>query len=265
MTERKAVFFDIDGTLFEQGNAVPESTVRAICRLRENGHLAFVCSGRSRIMVPEKPILSIGFDGVVAACGMYASYGDRILFDDEMTMEQLSDIIPVLKRTDTMYILEGTEYIYYDEQTIHYAIDDWYVRSIKEMVPDRFRVVPECFEHIHANKISIQVPKSRMEEVTEHAKRHYQLLLHEENIAEIVPHGYTKASGIQRVCEQLGIARENTIAVGDSINDIDMLRYAQVGIVMGNGTQIAKENADYITTDIYEDGIWNAMEHFGLL
>ena len=167
MTEKKAVFFDVDGTLFLQGNPVPESTVAAIHKLRENGHLAFVCSGRSRIMIPKKEILSVGFDGVIAACGMYASFGERILFDEEMTTEQLTDILPVLKDTDTMYILEGTEYIYYDERTIRYAIDDWYVRSIREMVSERFCVVPERVEDIHANKISIQVPKSRMGEVTE--------------------------------------------------------------------------------------------------
>ena len=182
-----------------------------------------------------------------------------------MTTEQLTDILPVLKDTDTMYILEGTEYIYYDERTIRYAIDDWYVRSIREMVSERFCVVPERVEDIHANKISIQVPKSRMGEVTEQAKRHYQILLHEENIAEIIPHGFSKAGGIRRVCEMLGISQKNTIAVGDSINDVDMLKYAEIGIVMGNGTQIAKKNADYITTDINDDGIWNAMEHFGLI
>ncbi len=265
MADRKAIFFDIDGTLFEQGNAVPESAVKAICELRRNGHLAFVCSGRSRIMVPEEAILSIGFDGVIAACGMYGSYNGKVLFDEEMTCEQLSDIIPVLKSTGTMYILEGSEYIYYDELTIHHAIDDWYVRSIREMVPDRFRVVPDSVEEIHANKISIQVPMSRKEEVFERAKNYYQLLLHEENIAEIVPHGFTKAAGIQRICELIGIPRENTFAFGDSINDIEMLRYAQVGIVMGNGTQVAKENADYITTGLYEDGIRNALLHFGLI
>lgn len=265
MKEQKAVFFDVDGTLFEQGKDVPESTIRAIHRIRSNGHLAFVCSGRSRIMIPEEPILSIGFDGVIAACGTYASFGERILFDEELTIGQLADIIPTLKNTNTMYILEGTEYIYYDEQTIAYAIDDWYVRSIREMVPERFRPVPERMEEIHANKISIQVPPSHMAEVTERAKRHYQLLLHNENIAEIVPKGYTKAAGIERVCGELGISAENTIAVGDSINDIDMLRYAGIGIVMGNGTAVAKENADYITSDLYEDGVWNAMEHFGLL
>ncbi len=265
MTGRKAVFFDIDGTLFEQGRDVPESTVCAIHKLRENGHFAFVCSGRSRIMVPETPILSIGFDGVVAACGMYASYEDQVLFDDEMTREQLEDILPTLKATGTMYILEGTEYIYYDEHTIHYAVDDWYVQSIKTMVPDRFKVVPERIGEIRANKISIQIPPNKVEEVMKCARKHYQFLLHEENIAEIVPHGHTKAGGIRRVCEQLGIAREDTIAVGDSINDIEMLRYAQIGIVMGNGTQIAKDNADYITTGLYEDGIWNALKHFGLI
>nr|MBQ8253305.1 Cof-type HAD-IIB family hydrolase [Lachnospiraceae bacterium] len=265
MADRKAVFFDIDGTLFEQGKAVPESTVKAIHKLRENGHLAFVCSGRSRIMVPESPILSVGFDGVIAACGMYGSFGEKVLFDEEMRYEWLSDIIPVLKSTGTMYILEGSEYIYYDELTIHHAIDDWYVRSIEEMIPDRFKVVPDKIEEIHANKISIQVPMARKEEVFDRAKNYFQLLLHEENIAEIVPHGFTKAGGIQRMCGLLGVDRKDTFAVGDSINDIEMLRYAQVGIVMGNGTQIAKENADYITTDIYDDGIWNALKHFDLI
>ena len=265
MKNKKAVFFDIDGTLFEQGNPVPESAVKAIHKLREKGHLAFVCSGRSKIMVPKEPILSIGFDGVIAACGMYGSYDGEVLFDEEMTAEQLADIIPVLKATDTMYILEGTEYIYYDERTIHYAIDDWYVRSIQEMVPQRFKVVPEELKEIHANKISIQVPMHRKEEVFEQAKKYFQILLHEENIAEIVPHGFTKACGIQRMCGLLGIERENVYAVGDSINDIDMLRYAAVGIVMGNGTQVAKENADYITTGIYDDGIWNALSYYGLL
>ena len=118
MSERKAVFFDVDGTLFKQGKDVPKSTIRAIAKIRENGHLAFVCTGRSRVMVPKTPILDIGFDGVVAACGMYADYQGKLLFAEEMRQEVLDDILPVLQRTETMYILEGTEYIYYDENTI---------------------------------------------------------------------------------------------------------------------------------------------------
>ncbi len=265
MNRRKAIFFDIDGTLFDKGDPVPESAVRAIKDLRRNGHLAFVCSGRSRIMIPEEAILSIGFDGVIAACGMYASFQGNVLFDDEMTQEQLSYILPTLKSTETMYILEGTEYIYYDEHTIGKAIDDWYVQAIRAMVPGSFCVVPEDITKIHANKISIQVPPKRMDEVTLRAERDFDLLLHNENIAEIVPRGFTKAGGIRRVCEILGIEREDTLAFGDSINDVDMLRYVGTGIVMGNGTQIAKENADYITSGVYEDGVKRALEHLGLV
>ena len=122
MNERKAVFFDVDGTLFKQGKNVPKSTIRAIAKIRENGHLAFVCTGRSRVMVPKTPILDIGFDGVVAACGMYADYQGKLLFAEEMRQEVLDDILPVLQRTETMYILEGTEYIYYDENS-HLVVD----------------------------------------------------------------------------------------------------------------------------------------------
>ena len=93
MNERKAVFFDVDGTLFKQGKDVPKSTIRAIAKIRENGHLAFVCTGRSRVMVPKTPILDIGFDGVVAACGMYADYQGRLLFAEEMRQEVLDQLL----------------------------------------------------------------------------------------------------------------------------------------------------------------------------
>lgn len=265
MSKRKAVFFDVDGTLFKQGKEVPESTIRAIAKIRENGHLAFVCTGRSRVMVPKTPILDIGFDGVVAACGMYADYQGKTLFAEEMQQEVLDDILPVLQRTETMYILEGTEYIYYDENTIGNAIDDWYIDAIRTMIPGHFIPVPKDSREIRACKVSIQVPPQRAHEVIEAAKRNFQILLHYDNIGEIVPKGFTKASGIQRVCELLGIDRADTIAVGDSINDVDMLQFAGCGIAMGNATEPAKEIADYVTTDIFEDGIWNAMAHMGLL
>lgn len=161
----------MDGTLFKQGKNVPKSTIRAIAKIRENGHLAFVCTGRSRVMVPKTPILDIGFDGVVAACGMYADYQGKLLFAEEMRQEVLDDILPVLQRTETMYILEGTEYIYYDENTIGNAIDDWYIDAIRTMIPGHFIPVPKDSCKIRASKVSIQVPPQRAHEVIEAAKR----------------------------------------------------------------------------------------------
>ena len=71
---KKAVFFDIDGTLWNYQMQIPESTVLAIRKLRENGHYAFICSGRSRSNIQSPKLLGIGFDGVVASCGAHIDF-----------------------------------------------------------------------------------------------------------------------------------------------------------------------------------------------
>ena len=82
---------------------------------------------------------------------------------------------------------------------------------------------------------------------------------------EVVPKGYTKATGIAQVCDMLGIARENTYAFGDSTNDLEMLTYVGHGIAMGNGAPAAKAAAEYVTTDIMNHGIKNGLKHYGLI
>ena len=62
----KAVFFDIDGTIWDAHMWIPESTKRAIRALRENGHLTFICSGRTRAFIQAEELLDLGFDGIIA-------------------------------------------------------------------------------------------------------------------------------------------------------------------------------------------------------
>lgn len=67
--DRKIVFFDIDGTLVDgPTHQIPQSAVEAIRKLRENGHLAFINTGRTLVSI-EPRIREIGFDGLVCGCG----------------------------------------------------------------------------------------------------------------------------------------------------------------------------------------------------
>ena len=67
--DRKLVFFDIDGTLIDgPTHQIPQSAVEAIRKLRENGHLAFINTGRTLVSI-EPRIREIGFDGLVCGCG----------------------------------------------------------------------------------------------------------------------------------------------------------------------------------------------------
>ena len=65
--------------------------------------------------------------------------------------------------------------------------------------------------------------------------------------------------------ERYGLRPGETMAFGDGENDIDMIRFAGIGVAMGNAIKNLKSAADYITTDIDDDGIANALKHFGLI
>ena len=87
----------------------------------------------------------------------------------------------------------------------------------------------------------------------------------EQGFYEIVPKGYSKATAIRYITEYLNIPMEDTVAIGDSNNDLDMLRYVQNSIAMGVCTEEVAEAASYRTDTVEQDGIEKAMRHFGMI
>ena len=67
---------------------------------------------------------------------------------------------------------------------------------------------------------------------------------------------------MDRMLESVGLTRENAICCGDGFNDISMIKYAGVGVAMGNAQPAVKEVADYITGTNDEDGLVEVMEAF---
>ena len=83
--------------------------------------------------------------------------------------------------------------------------------------------------------------------------------------ADIIARGNSKSTGIDKVLEYFGINLKDTMAFGDGGNDIPMLKHVATGIAMGNAEPHVKAVADYVTTSVDEDGIANALKHFGLI
>ncbi len=82
--------------------------------------------------------------------------------------------------------------------------------------------------------------------------------------ADMVEHCCSKARGLELLCEHYGVDRKDTWAFGDSENDIELLQAAGTGVAVGNAMEETKQAADYVTDDIWHDGIYKACEALGL-
>lgn len=259
----KLIFFDIDGTLWDDHMEIPESTVRAVRMLRENGHMTFLCSGRARGNICSEKLLSLGFDGIIAACGNHVELNGKLLYENILPPELTKRVVELAAACRMPVVLEGPEYHWIDKDG--FGADPFVEYLFREMGET---AVPMCgyTDDIRINKFSASVlqntdyPTVKSELISD-----IDFIEHSPAVLEAVPKGTSKATGILWLCRHLGVPVSDTYGVGDSVNDLDMLGAVGHGIAMGNGTDAAKEAAEYVTSDIHEDGIYRAMEHYGLI
>ena len=79
---------------------------------------------------------------------------------------------------------------------------------------------------------------------------------------EVMARGVSKGDAVAGLLERLGIGREDAIACGDGFNDLSMIRYAGVGVAMGNAQQAIKDEADVVTLSNDEDGLVPIIRHY---
>lgn len=261
MKKKKAVFFDIDGTLWNEKNMIPESTREAIRKIRENGNLAFLNSGRCRAYIQNPDLLSIGFDGVVSGCGTMIEYGGETLFYHRLDTKLVEHTVNTVRSYGFRPILEGREYLYMDEAEFG---EDYFGGKLKAEIGERLLSIADEWGNWEVSKLSCAMEKEGQKECFAVLEKHYDYMVHNANVVEMVPKGYHKGTGMIKLCELLDMDTADTFAFGDSVNDIGMLKTAGVAIVMGNGQEAAKAAADYITAPLMEDGIWKACRHYGL-
>lgn len=260
----KYVFFDIDGTLWDEKMIVPESTKLAIKKLQENGHKAFVCTGRAMGNVNDPQFDEIGFDGYIASCGNHVQMDGSILYERNMSYEDVKNIYDVSREHQLPIIYEGTKFQWLDRNGFE---GDSYIDYIVQNLKDSAVFLDDCdLKEIEANKFSALVNgKTNYPAVEAALSERFDFMDHGDGIIEAVPKGTSKATGIAWLCKHLNIALEDTYALGDSINDLEMLGFVGHSIAMGNASQAAKEAAEYVTTHIHEDGVYNALKHYDLI
>ena len=259
----KYIFFDIDGTIWDEYMNIPQSTKETIVKLKENGHKTFLCSGRSRSNIRSRELLDLGFDGIIAACGNYIEMDGKVLYDNLLPQDFIRKAIALLEEEHMPVVLEGPVNHWVDADTF---VDDPYVDYLIQEMGRHALPIKGYEGNFEIEKFSADITsQTNFDRVKEELAPVMNCLVHEGNVVEFVPTGTSKATGIQKLMDLMNIQKDDLYAIGDSVNDLDMLQFVPHSIAMGNATQIAKDSAEFITTDIHSDGIKNAMSHYGLI
>ena len=257
------IFFDIDGTLLGEWNhTMPESASKAIAAARRNGHICAVNTGRTRkLMEPDLEKLQ-GFDAYLMGCGTMITLQDRVLFHTTFTETESEKIIDALCRFGIDAVLEGCENNYHDApDKIRTKTFGDFVRRFAGQNYGSFRDAVGCFDKFFAYVDDV----TRMESFRKEFRDRLDFVDRKGGFFEVMPKGCSKASAMDFLAGELGISMEDTAALGDSSNDIPMLRRARIAIAMGNASKDVKAEADYVTTSLEQDGVWNALKWLGVL
>lgn len=254
----KAAFFDVDGTLFSHSmKKFPESTMEALRLLKKKGIRIFLSTGRSYQESQNLPWEDIRFDGYVTLNGQICTdENGQILYGN-----------PV-KAADAEYLLSA-----FREHKMPLMIveaDCMYINYIDEAVERAQKYIsipaPKLGEYSGAAIYQFIAYFTREEEGNLLEKiPGCKLTRWYEGGVDIIPKDSGKIKGIEKMLEIYGLEQEEIIAFGDGDNDADMLSFAGIGVAMGNAVEITKKSADYVTDHIDEDGVWNALKHFGII
>lgn len=250
--ERYAVFLDIDGTLISNSFEIPERNKKAIAAAREKGHMVFINTGRSWGNIPACLSEQFNVDGIVAGSGAMITLGGETVFRLSMSKDLVKRLTEyAFEHREYWYIFEGLKNIYAVENDIRGRAD--YQISLEK--PEDYILMLD--DEIQVIAMGVKVPdgfrQTFKDEIT---------VFQFDTYADCVIKGINKATGIGKVLELTGIKRENTIAIGDSNNDFDMINYAGIGVAMANSQQSILDIADYVTASAKECGVAEAIERF---
>ncbi len=258
----RVLFFDIDGTLYRNDCLVPESTLKAIDKCRNNGDYVIICTGRNNSMIPES-VRRIPYDGMIGGSGVYVAVKGKVLTDAALTGKDCGKVLEILRKYRSPAFFENSDYFYYDETWVPDVFKD----AVKKMQKDYsdyyvpLNRMPERISKITA----YPEDRSVIPKLTAGLAPWFDVLVHEEYLyIEITMKNYSKGTGVEEIVRYLGVDYNDTYAFGDSMNDLAMLERAAHAVVMGNAPEELKKKFD-VTDDIYNDGLVKAMKKLKLI
>ena len=261
-TQKYALFFDIDGTLVSfKTHEIPASTIFALTQAKANGSRVYIATGRPPVILTNLGAIEHLIDGYITTNGALCYVGDQLVCCQPIPMEDVMTCVNDAQEKGYSLIVVGRKKV-----------------AVLDPKGDVDRIFRQMLAVKNLDKASPldEVLQQDILQLTPFFPADYepQLLArmpqcvsgrwHPE-FTDITANGADKGKGIQAMARHEGFDPNHTIAFGDGGNDTSMILQAGIGVAMGNAIDALKQQADYVTTSVDEDGILNALRHFRVI
>lgn len=270
----KLIAVDLDGTIISHAENISQKSVDVINKAADSGITVVICTGRVMGEIPDsvkniegiKYFITSNGSSIVRQDG-YVIYSDPLESD---TADKVLDILSEYKCMIDLYI-DGNGYMQESdaEKLDYYNVTDGFdkvlksSRTFKKNIRKYYADTNPKLEKIN---LFFADKKERKEAICRlnHLKPPPKVAYAMDYNLEITSNTCCKGQGLQYLCDMLNADRSEVMAIGDSNNDISMLKSAGISVAMGNASNNVKVNALHITDTCENDGAAKAIEKYAL-
>ena len=262
MTQRYALFFDIDGTLVSfKTHEIPDSTIQALAQAKANGSRVYIATGRPPVILNNLGAIENLIDGYITTNGALCFVGDELVCCQPIPQEDVMTCVKDAKEKGYSLIVVGRKDVAVLDPTGD--VDRIFrqmlsvqelskAKPIEEVLQQDIMQLTPFFSAEYESQIMARMPRCTS------GRWHPEF-------TDITAQGADKGKGILAIAAHEGLDPRYTIAFGDGGNDTSMILQAGIGIAMGNAIDDLKRQADYVTSSVDEDGILGALRHYGIV
>lgn len=277
---RKLLFYDVDGTLVGNSFAITQKNKEALDLARQRGHKVFLCTGRA----PLSALIGLDgvkTDGMITLAGGVVTIGNKIIYENSIDIDTLHYLMELFDQNHIYYSLEtkignfhtkGLQDFYLHWIDEHYQNDLQANALLKEDKVgknqysiheyDEQKTNVQKMTFVAEDRKDFEAIQDKLEDIF-----HIHYFSKEEKYidGELILKTCTKVHGIQQVLDYYHMSDKDTVAFGDSMNDLQMMKFVNQGIVYEGAPEELKKYAKYYFIDPDQDGIYKVMKKIGLI
>lgn len=254
----KILFFDVDGTLFNSQKKLPQATIEALQKAKQNGYEIAIATGRGPFMITEL-LAELDIHTYVTFNGQYVVYNDKLVYSNGVPSGRLDEIIGFAEKRGEYAAFLDAERIVTNVANNHTVAEA--LTTLKMAYPP----VDKEYYKKHAVYQTLLFIDEQAEKIYAKEFTDVQFVRWHRNSCDVLPQHGSKAQGIAQLIKTLGYTMADVIAFGDGLNDVEMLEAVGTGVAMANGHDKAKAVADYIAPHVDEDGLAKIMKELNLI